>query len=173
MKFLPMTLAVIVAAMSFALLPTVAQNIKWNCLSRTGALFTSSPLLGSDGTLYVGIGVSLFAIDTVGSNSVSECRVKWLFQTKGVIQTTPILGPDGTLYFVSNDSTHLYASVFSRKRNTSDQELLKCEGTFTHQRQCKTNYEDVGYTENGGFLVGMMEIWDAIDKGVPYKILFN
>lgn len=108
MKFLPMTLAVIVAAMSFALLPTVAQNIKWNCLSRTGALFTSSPLLGSDGTLYVGIGVSLFAIDTVGSNSVSECMVKWLFQTKGVIQTTPILGPDGTLYFVSND-LHIYA----------------------------------------------------------------
>jgi hypothetical protein len=42
----------------------------------------------------------------VGSNSVSECLVKWLFQTKGVIQTTPILGPDGTLYFVSNDSTN-------------------------------------------------------------------
>jgi outer membrane protein assembly factor BamB len=104
MKFFPVTLAVVVAAMSFALLSTVAQNIKWNCLSRTGPLSTtSSPVLGSDGTLYVGIGTSLFAIDTVGSNSVSECMEKWRFQTKGVIHTTPILGPDGTLYFVSND----------------------------------------------------------------------
>ncbi len=38
-------------------------------------------------------------------------------------------------FFVSNDSTHLYASVFSRKRNTSDQELLKCEGTFTYNEK--------------------------------------
>ncbi len=98
-----MTLAVIVAAMSFALLSTVAQNIKWNRLSRTGALFTLSPVLGSDGTLYVGIGTSLFAIYTVGSSSVSECMEKWRFQTKGL--KTPILGPNGTLYFVSNLDT--------------------------------------------------------------------
>lgn len=40
-----------------------------------------------------------------------------------------------TGFFVSNDSTHVYSSFFSRKRNTTDQELLKCEGTFTYFEQ--------------------------------------
>ncbi len=35
-------------------------------------------------------------------------------------------------FYVSNDSTHVYAALFSRKRNTSDLELMKCEGTFTY-----------------------------------------
>jgi hypothetical protein len=35
-------------------------------------------------------------------------------------------------FFVSTDSSHVYPALFSRKRNTSDQELLKCEGTFTY-----------------------------------------
>ena len=35
-------------------------------------------------------------------------------------------------FYVSNDSTHVYPAFFSRKRNTSDPELLKCEGTFSY-----------------------------------------
>ncbi len=38
-------------------------------------------------------------------------------------------------FFVSSDSTHVYPALFSRKRNTSDQELLKCEGTFTYNEK--------------------------------------
>ncbi|OYU97163.1 MAG: hypothetical protein CFE21_02410 [Bacteroidetes bacterium B1(2017)] len=38
-------------------------------------------------------------------------------------------------FFVSNDSSHVYPAMFSRKRNTSDQELLKCEGTFTYNEK--------------------------------------
>jgi hypothetical protein len=38
-------------------------------------------------------------------------------------------------FFVSNDSSHVYPALFSRKRNSSDQELLKCEGTFTYNEK--------------------------------------
>ncbi len=38
-------------------------------------------------------------------------------------------------FFVSTDSSHVYPALFSRKRNTSDQELLKCEGTFTYNEK--------------------------------------
>lgn len=38
-------------------------------------------------------------------------------------------------FFVSNDSTHVYPALFSRKRNQSDQELFKCEGTFTYNEK--------------------------------------
>ena len=38
-------------------------------------------------------------------------------------------------FYVSNDSTHVYPAFFSRKRNTSDPELLKCEGTFTYNEK--------------------------------------
>ena len=34
--------------------------------------------------------------------------------------------------YVSNDSTHVYAALFGRKRNTSDAELMKTEGTFAY-----------------------------------------
>ncbi len=38
-------------------------------------------------------------------------------------------------FFVSNDSSHVYSALFTSKRNTSDQELLKCEGTFTYNEK--------------------------------------
>jgi len=38
-------------------------------------------------------------------------------------------------FFVSNDSSHVYPAMFSRKRNSTDQELMKCEGTFTYNEQ--------------------------------------
>jgi hypothetical protein len=38
-------------------------------------------------------------------------------------------------FYVSFDSSHVYPAMFSRKRNTSDLELLKCEGTFTYSEK--------------------------------------
>jgi hypothetical protein len=38
-------------------------------------------------------------------------------------------------FFVSNDSSHVYPALFSRKRNLADQELLKCEGTLTYNEK--------------------------------------
>ncbi|GAB1447599.1 hypothetical protein MASR2M44_05950 [Bacteroidota bacterium] len=38
-------------------------------------------------------------------------------------------------FYISNDSPHVYSALFSRKRNTSDLELLKCEGVFTYNEK--------------------------------------
>jgi hypothetical protein len=38
-------------------------------------------------------------------------------------------------FYVSNDSAHVYPALFSRKRNSSDLELLKCEGAFTYNEK--------------------------------------
>ena len=38
-------------------------------------------------------------------------------------------------FFVSNDSSHVYPALFARKRNPTDQELLKCEGTLTYNEK--------------------------------------
>lgn len=60
-------------------------------------------------------------------------------------------------FFVSNDSTHIYPALFSRKRNNSDAELFKCEGTFTYNEKFDEfrlgNYEKVfGNAKRGNFM---------------------
>lgn len=37
--------------------------------------------------------------------------------------------------YVSNDSTHVYPAMFSRRRSTNDAELLKAEGTFMYHER--------------------------------------
>jgi len=38
-------------------------------------------------------------------------------------------------FYISNDSTHVYPALFSRKRNTSDAELFGCSGVFTYNEK--------------------------------------
>ena len=59
----------------------------------TGSSIVASPVLGTDGTLYVAStdGV-LYAFDADGNE-------KWRFETPGVITGTPTVDTDGTLYF--------------------------------------------------------------------------
>jgi hypothetical protein len=52
--------------------------------------------------------------------------------TKNMLQQTIYNG-----FNISNDSTHVYTMFFSRKRNQSDPELLKIEGTLFYDEQNK------------------------------------
>ncbi len=52
--------------------------------------------------------------------------------TKNMVQQTIYNG-----FNISNDSTHVYTMFFSRKRNQSDPELLKIEGTLFYDEQNK------------------------------------
>ena len=63
---------------------------------------SSSPAIGSDGTVYVGsLDKKLYAI-----NGKSGVKL-WEFETGGVVESCTAIGSDGTVYVGSNDK--LYA----------------------------------------------------------------
>lgn len=126
------SLLLVVVALPFIYSPAQAETSPWpmfrHDLRHTGrTLYTgpatpvvqwvypaddgiaSSPTLGTDGTIYVGVGgyhgseadTSLFAITPDGN-------LKWRFPTNGGVFSSPAIGPDGTIYFGSADY-NLYA----------------------------------------------------------------
>ena len=67
----------------------------------TGDDVTSSPAIGSDGTIYVGsYDGNLYAINEYGIQ-------QWAFETGGIVLSSPAIGSDGTIYLGS--SYYLYA----------------------------------------------------------------
>ncbi len=52
---------------------------------------TSSPVVGADGTIYVGSHRNVYAINQDGTE-------KWNFWTGGIMRTSPAVGADGTIY---------------------------------------------------------------------------
>nr|6TJB_A Chain A, Cake2 [synthetic construct]6TJB_B Chain B, Cake2 [synthetic construct]6TJB_C Chain C, Cake2 [synthetic construct]6TJB_D Chain D, Cake2 [synthetic construct]6TJB_E Chain E, Cake2 [synthetic construct] len=73
---------------------------KWRF--KTGKAIEASPVIGEDGTIYVGSNDGhLYAINPDGTE-------KWRFKTGKAIEASPVIGEDGTIYVGSNDG-HLYA----------------------------------------------------------------
>jgi len=69
----------------------------WEFRIATGTI-SSSPAIGSDGTIYVGSSDNkLYAINNNGTE-------KWSFLTNGYISTSPAIGSDGTIYVKSSDN---------------------------------------------------------------------
>jgi hypothetical protein len=68
----------------------------------TGGSVDSSPAIGSNGTVYVGSGDKLYAIN--GKTGVKL----WEFETGGYVSSSPAIGSDGTVYVGSYDKK-LYA----------------------------------------------------------------
>lgn len=80
-------------------------------------------------------------------------------------------------FFVSNDSSHVYPAMFSRKRNTSDQELLKVEGTFTYNEKFDEfrigPFDKVFGTEKRGNFMAMSEQKKIVYGEGKYNFGFN
>jgi len=77
-------------------MPTEGWNFK------TGSYIESSPVIGSDGTIYIGSDdYYLYAISPDGTE-------KWSFATGSYVESAPAIGPDGTIYVGSWDD-NLYA----------------------------------------------------------------
>ena len=73
---------------------------KWSF--ETEGSIASSPVIGTDGTIYVGSNdKKLYAVNPDGS-------MKWSFTTQGAITSSPAIGTDGTIY-VGNNAKKLYA----------------------------------------------------------------
>jgi outer membrane protein assembly factor BamB len=61
-----------------------------------GAIISSSPALGTDGTIYLGAGQNFYAI----TNSVTGASNKWVFATAAEVGAAPAIGADGTIFCV-------------------------------------------------------------------------
>ncbi len=70
--------------------------------------------------------------------------------------------------YISNDSTHVYGALFGRKRNASDAELMKCEGTFAYFENIQEfrlgSYDKVFNTGKRGNFMAFSE---------PKKLIYN
>lgn len=73
--------------------------LKWAL--QLGGPIASSPVIGADGTVYVGSGYNLYAVNSSGTT-------KWAFPTGNVVESSPAIGTDGTVYVGSFDG-NLYA----------------------------------------------------------------
>jgi outer membrane protein assembly factor BamB len=63
----------------------------------------TSPALGADGTVYIGLNYTeIYAVDGLTGN------VKWVFETGYHVNSSPALGPDGTVY-VGSSNNKVYA----------------------------------------------------------------
>ena len=77
-------------------------ELKWS--SEIGGVGRSSPAIAADGTIYVGSGRRLYAINSDGS-------LKWYFRTRHRIRSSLVIAADGTIYVGSGDpgAGRLYA----------------------------------------------------------------
>jgi outer membrane protein assembly factor BamB len=67
-----------------------------------GVIFSSSPSIGDDGSIYIGSDdKNVYSIAPNGA-------LLWVYKTNGKIETTPAVGNNGVIYVGSQDS-HLYA----------------------------------------------------------------
>jgi len=76
------------------------NDTKWNYT--TNGPIESSPVIGSDGTIYIGSDDDyLYAINPNGTK-------KWSYKTGDSIKSTPAIASDGTIY-IGSDDDYLYA----------------------------------------------------------------
>ncbi len=90
-------------------LHAVTNSGKQIWVHRVGHLKSSTPALGTDGTLYVGsVSGKLYAISDRGLKPIVEWEFPPHEETIGQVHSSPAIGMDGTIY-VGSDDGNLYA----------------------------------------------------------------
>ena len=97
------------------------KPVKWNRLkwvfrpvSSTGSETSAQPIVGGDGTVYVGLGNNIYALNPATGATL------WTYATTNYIQSSPLIGPvtggRAILYVPSRDH-NLYA-ISSQRHST-------------------------------------------------------
>jgi outer membrane protein assembly factor BamB len=120
------------------------------------AYVTSSPAIGADGTVYVGLLESwrgqLVALDP------DDATVKWVRETSSGIKTSPAIAPDGVIY-VAADS-QLYAV-------SSDGTL---EWQYDSDLQFSSHSPAIG--SDGAIFIGTVAAFDSTGLSLGYSKLY-
>jgi len=74
----------------------VNGSLKWSYTDGSAMISSSSPVIGPDGTIYLGMDMSLYALNPEGTK-------KWEYGTGDVVHSSPAVGSDGTVYIGSYD----------------------------------------------------------------------
>jgi outer membrane protein assembly factor BamB len=100
-----------------------AGEVQWRYL--TGSSVYSSPVIGSDGTVYVGSHDSyLYAITSSGT-------LKWRYLIGNSINSSPAIGSDGTVYVGSYDY-YLYA-ITTQSTPTNYPSIQPSRGIYCYE----------------------------------------
>lgn len=79
--------------------PDDAPTVRWTRRLGSGASY-SSPALGQDGTVYLSVDRTLYAVGDEGASS----RVLWSFDASDISEVSPAVTAEGTVVFGANDS---------------------------------------------------------------------
>ncbi len=121
------------------------DNISWTF--ETEDRIDSSPVIGPDGTIYVGsYDGNLYAI---GNNG----EMRWKFETSSIISSTPGIAEDGSVYFGTADGR-----LFSVDQNGDENWVL--EEPFED-----SIFSSPVITEDGSILVGSSELYSIHPNG--------
>lgn len=86
---------------------TAAGELKWTYDS--DAMFLhSSPVIGEDGTIYIGDNGKLSGLDSSLNAVNPDGTLKWKYTAEDIFRSDPAIAEDGTIYAASNDG-RLYA----------------------------------------------------------------
>ena len=89
----------------------------------TGSETSAYPVVGGDGTVYVGMGNSIYALNPATGTTTTPPTTLWTYATTNLIQASPLIGPvtngRAILYVPSRDH-NLYAISSPRASTTTD-----------------------------------------------------
>jgi outer membrane protein assembly factor BamB len=80
--------------------------VKWSY--QTGGAIQATPLIGKDGTVYIGSSDGyMYAIQDLGTSG----RRAWAYKTAGPVTSSPVIDKAGYLYFASSDTDNRVIGV--------------------------------------------------------------
>jgi hypothetical protein len=107
-------------------------SVKWTFGPfNTGSESSAQPIVGGDGTVYVGLGNIIYALNPASGSPTTPPTQLWTYATTNYIQSSPLIGPvtggRAILYVPSRDH-NLYAISSQQHSNTTTPTTCWTEG---------------------------------------------